>query len=183
MLTDYCREKGYRIVDCYVDDGETGTNFERPEFQRMLRDIEAGKINTVICKDLSRFGRNYYETGMYLDKYFVERKIRLAILMRMPLSEIRFPFSYCDIAETPTPISNARSSRDCPYALRRLLIFLPTLLYLPVFSSTLSPPSYNDHLLYTRNAAMAIFRKNDAATEMLCIFICDIYWTVKLLFW
>ena len=76
MLTDYCREKGYRIVDCYVDDGETGTNFERPEFQRMLRDIEAGKINTVICKDLSRFGRNYYEAGMYLDKYFVERKIR-----------------------------------------------------------------------------------------------------------
>ena len=76
MLTDYCREKGFCIVDCYVDDGETGTNFERPEFQRMLRDIEAGKINTVICKDLSRFGRNYYEAGMYLDKYFVERKIR-----------------------------------------------------------------------------------------------------------
>ena len=76
MLTDYCREKGFRIVDCYVDDGETGTNFERPEFQRMLRDIEAGKINTVICKDLSRFGRNYYEAGMYRDKYFVERKIR-----------------------------------------------------------------------------------------------------------
>lgn len=76
MLTDYCREKGFRIVDYYVDDGETGTNFERPEFQRMLRDIEAGKINTVICKDLSRFGRNYYEAGMYLDKYFVERKVR-----------------------------------------------------------------------------------------------------------
>ena len=76
MLTDYCRERGYRIVDYYVDDGETGTNFERPEFQRMLRDIEAGKINTVICKDLSRFGRNYYEAGMYLDKYFVERNIR-----------------------------------------------------------------------------------------------------------
>ena len=76
MLTDYCREKGYRIVDYYVDDGETGTSFDRPEFQRMLRDIEAGKINTVICKDLSRFGRNYYEAGMYLDKYFVERNIR-----------------------------------------------------------------------------------------------------------
>ncbi len=76
MLTDYCRERGFHVVDYYVDDGETGTNFERPEFQRMLRDIEAGKINTVICKDLSRFGRNYYEAGMYLDKYFVERNIR-----------------------------------------------------------------------------------------------------------
>ena len=76
MLADYCREHGFHIVDYYVDDGETGTNFERPEFQRMLRDIDAGKINTVICKDLSRFGRNYYEAGMYLDKYFVERNIR-----------------------------------------------------------------------------------------------------------
>lgn len=76
MLADYCREHGFHIVDYYIDDGETGTNFERPEFQRMLRDIDAGKINTVICKDLSRFGRNYYEAGMYLDKYFVERNIR-----------------------------------------------------------------------------------------------------------
>ncbi len=59
MLTDYCQKRGFHIVDYYVDDCETGTNFERPEFQRMLRDIEAGKINTVICKDLSRFGRNY----------------------------------------------------------------------------------------------------------------------------
>ena len=81
MLTDHCRERGYRIVDCYVDDGQTGTNFERPEFQRMLRDIEAGKINTVICKDLSRFGRNYYEAGMYLDKYFVERNIRFIAML------------------------------------------------------------------------------------------------------
>lgn len=76
ILTDYCREMGFHIVDYYVDDGETGTNFERPEFQRMLQDIEDGKINTVICKDLSRFGRNYYEAGMYLDKYFVEKNIR-----------------------------------------------------------------------------------------------------------
>ena len=64
MLTDYCREKGYCIVDYYVDDGETGTSFDRPEFQRMLRDIEVGKVNTVICTDLSRFGRNAYEAGM-----------------------------------------------------------------------------------------------------------------------
>ena len=76
MLTDYCRERGYRIVDYYVDDGETGTNFERPEFQLMLRDMETGKINTVICKDMSRFGRNYYVAGMHPDKYFVKRKVR-----------------------------------------------------------------------------------------------------------
>ena len=76
ILTDYCKQHGYHIVDYYIDDGETGTNFERPGFQRMLADIDAGKINTVICKDLSRFGRNYYEAGRYLDKDFVERGVR-----------------------------------------------------------------------------------------------------------
>ena len=76
ILTDYCEKHGFHIVDYYVDDGETGTNFERPEFQRMLSDIESGKINTVLCKDLSRFGRNYYEAGRYLDDYFVEKGIR-----------------------------------------------------------------------------------------------------------
>lgn len=76
ILTEYCRQHGYHIVDYYIDDGETGTNFERPGFQRMLADIDAGKINTVICKDLSRFGRNYYEAGRYLDKDFVERGVR-----------------------------------------------------------------------------------------------------------
>ncbi len=76
MLTDYCERHGYHIVDYYIDDGQTGTNFERPGFQRMIEDIEGGRINTVICKDLSRFGRNYYEAGMYLDKYFVQKDIR-----------------------------------------------------------------------------------------------------------
>lgn len=76
MLTDYCNQRGYHIVDYYIDDGRTGTNFERPGFQHMIEDIESGRINTVICKDLSRFGRNYYEAGMYLDKYFVQKDIR-----------------------------------------------------------------------------------------------------------
>lgn len=76
MLTDYCDRHGYHIVDYYIDDGRTGTNFERPGFQHMIEDIESGRINTVICKDLSRFGRNYYEAGMYLDKYFVQKDIR-----------------------------------------------------------------------------------------------------------
>ena len=76
MLADYCDRHGYHIVDYYIDDGRTGTNFERPGFQRMIQDIEGGRINTVICKDLSRFGRNYYEAGMYLDKYFVQKDVR-----------------------------------------------------------------------------------------------------------
>ena len=76
MLADYCRQNGFNVVDYYVDDGFSGTNFNRPDFQRMISDIDAGTINTVITKDLSRFGRDYVQTGMYLEKYFVDKDIR-----------------------------------------------------------------------------------------------------------
>ena len=76
MLTQYCREQGLRIYDEYVDDGYSGTNFERPGFQRMLDDIEDGKINCVVTKDLSRLGRNYIMTGQYTDIYFPSHNVR-----------------------------------------------------------------------------------------------------------
>lgn len=63
-------------MDYFIDDGVSGTSFDRPDFRRMLDAIESGTINTVICKDLSRFGRNYYESGMYLDNYFIRKNIR-----------------------------------------------------------------------------------------------------------
>ena len=54
----------------YADDGFTGTNFDRPDFCRMIRDIEEGRINCVLVKDLSRFGRDYIEAGRYLERWF-----------------------------------------------------------------------------------------------------------------
>lgn len=60
----------------YIDDGFTGTNFNRPSFQKMISDIEAGNINCVIVKDLSRFGRDYIDTGNYLERYFPDYEIR-----------------------------------------------------------------------------------------------------------
>ena len=59
-----------KIVDYYSDDGYTGTNFNRPEFKRMLSDVMMGKINTLIVKDLSRLGRNHREVGRYLEEVF-----------------------------------------------------------------------------------------------------------------
>lgn len=76
FLLSYIEEKGYHYIDEYVDDGYTGTNFERPSFKRLLRDIETDKINMVIVKDLSRLGRNNSKVSYYLDEYFPFYKVR-----------------------------------------------------------------------------------------------------------
>ena len=64
------------VYDTYIDNGATGTNFHRPGFQQMLSDIEAGHVNCVIVKDLSRLGRNTIDTGYYIDQYFRIRSVR-----------------------------------------------------------------------------------------------------------
>ncbi|MCI9178292.1 MAG: recombinase family protein [Clostridia bacterium] len=73
--------ENFFIVKEYVDDGWTGTNFNRPSFKEMIKDIEKGIIDTVITKDLSRLGRDYIDTGYYLQRYFPEHSVRyIAIL-------------------------------------------------------------------------------------------------------
>lgn len=78
FLTEYVKSlgKNYILVDTYIDDGFTGTNFNRPAFQKMLKDIELGKINMVITKDLSRLGRDYIGTGEFVEKWFPAHNIR-----------------------------------------------------------------------------------------------------------
>ena len=76
FLKKVVQNKGWILVDTYKDDGYTGTNFNRPDFQRMIEDIEKKKINLVITKDLSRLGRDYIETGSYIEKYFPSKNIR-----------------------------------------------------------------------------------------------------------
>lgn len=76
MLRQYAAEHGLTVADEYIDDGWSGTNFERPSFQRMIDDIEDGKINCVVTKDLSRLGRNYILTGQYTDIYFPSKGVR-----------------------------------------------------------------------------------------------------------
>ena len=76
MLTDYARSNGLSIVDEYVDDGFSGTTFNRPGFQRMICDAEKGRIDCIVVKDRSRLGRNYIEVGQYTDYYFPEHGIR-----------------------------------------------------------------------------------------------------------
>lgn len=81
ILKAYAKENKYKIYDEYIDDGYTGTNFNRPNFRRMIKDIENKKVNMVITKSLSRLGRDYIETGRYIETYFPENEIRyIAIL-------------------------------------------------------------------------------------------------------
>ena len=80
ILSDYCKANGFQIFDFYCDDGFTGTNFDRPEFKRMMSDAESGKINTIVVKDLSRLGRNYIETGRLIEETFPEKGVRFIAL-------------------------------------------------------------------------------------------------------
>ena len=77
LVRDYLKSHAdISVVSTYKDDGYSGVNFERPQFQRMLSDIREGKVNCVIVKDLSRFGRNYIESGRYIEKIFPMLGIR-----------------------------------------------------------------------------------------------------------
>lgn len=77
LITDYLKDKDdFVLYDTYIDDGFTGTNFNRPSFKRMLAEIDAGNVNCVIVKDLSRFGRDYIDTGKYLERYFPDNEVR-----------------------------------------------------------------------------------------------------------
>jgi DNA invertase Pin-like site-specific DNA recombinase/PHD/YefM family antitoxin component YafN of YafNO toxin-antitoxin module len=76
FLLDYADRNGLDVIEIYADDGVSGTTFERPDFKRMIDDVEGGRINTIITKDLSRFGRDYIMTGYYLEKYFPLKNVR-----------------------------------------------------------------------------------------------------------
>ena len=81
LIRSFIREQeDMELFDCYADDNYSGSNFERPEFKRMISDIEAGRVNCVIVKDLSRFGRDYIETGRYLDQVFPALGVRFIAL-------------------------------------------------------------------------------------------------------
>lgn len=76
MLETYCEQNGYTNIAHYTDDGYSGGSFDRPDWKRLIEDIEAGKVGMVITKDMSRIGRNYLEVGYYTEIYFGQKNIR-----------------------------------------------------------------------------------------------------------
>ena len=76
ILENYAKQNGFSNLKWYTDDGYSGANFQRPGFQSMLADIEAGLVGTVIVKDMSRLGRNYLQVGMYTEMIFPQKNVR-----------------------------------------------------------------------------------------------------------
>lgn len=81
LLREFVQQHRLSVYDTYIDDGWSGTSFDRPAFQRMIADIEAKKVNMVITKDLSRLGRDYILTGHYMERYFPEHLVRYISLL------------------------------------------------------------------------------------------------------
>ena len=76
MLEDYAKQNGYTNIEHFTDDGYSGGSFNRPAFNSLLTEIEAGRVGTVIVKDMFRFGRNYLQVGFYTEMMFPKKNVR-----------------------------------------------------------------------------------------------------------
>lgn len=109
------------VVSEYADDGYTGINFERPEFQKLLEDIRLGKINCVIVKDLSRFGRNYLESGQYLDVFFPIMNVRFISVVDN-IDSYLYPSSINNISVSFKNVINEEYCRDISNKIRSTFV-------------------------------------------------------------
>ncbi len=81
LIHEYLKNHGLKLTEEYIDDGFTGTTFQRPAFLKLINDIESGEINMVVTKDLSRLGRNYVKSGYYIEEYFPNKKVRYVSIL------------------------------------------------------------------------------------------------------
>ena len=117
LLKQYADEHRLRNVKFYVDDGYSGSNFDRPDFQRMIRDIDEGKVSTVIVKDMSRFGRDHILVGYYTKYYFAEADVRFIAVYDQVDSETN-----PDDEITPFKnILNEMYAKDCSKKIRAVV--------------------------------------------------------------
>ena len=120
ILEEYAKMHGFKIYDVYVDDGYSGLNFNRPGFQRMIQDIQGGKINLVITKDLSRLGRNYIEVGNYIEQIFPLFNIRF-IAINDSVDSFKNPTSTNTILVPFKNLINDEYCRDTSIKIRSAL--------------------------------------------------------------
>lgn len=122
IMEDYLVENpDIQLISEYADDGYTGTNFDRPEFLRMIEDIRLGRINCVIVKDLSRFGRNYLEAGQYLDVFFPVMDIRFIAVVDN-IDSFLYPSSMNNISVSFKNVMNEEYCRDISNKIRSTFV-------------------------------------------------------------
>lgn len=114
------KEKDLKIYDYYIDDGFTGTDFNRPDFQRLLNDIKNGKINAIVVKDLSRLGRNYIEVGNYIEQVFPLYNIRF-IAINDNIDSYKDPKSINNVIVPFKNLMNDEYARDISNKVRSVL--------------------------------------------------------------
>ncbi len=115
------KEKDLKVKDYYIDDGFTGTDFERPDFKRLLVDIKNGQINTIIVKDLSRLGRNYIEVGNYLEEIFPLYNIRF-IAINDNVDSYKDPKSINNVIVPFKNLMNDEYARDISNKVKSVLL-------------------------------------------------------------
>ena len=99
-LEDYAVQHGFDNIQHFSDDGYSGTNFNRPAFNSLLTEIEAGRVGTVIVKDMSRFGRNYLQVGFYTEMMFPKKNVRFIAVnteLTVPIRQIMILHHFCNI--------------------------------------------------------------------------------------
>lgn len=106
LLKEYARKRSFKHLQFFVDDGYSGTSFDRPSFREMEQLIESGKVGTVIVKDMSRLGRNYLQVGMYTDIVFPENDVRFIAVNDNVDSAVQTEFDM-------TPIRNFCKNISC----------------------------------------------------------------------
>ena len=120
------KEKNIEIYDYYIDDGYSGTDFNRPDFGRLLKDMKNEKINTIIVKDLSRLGRNYIEVGHYIEEFFPLYNIRF-IAINDNVDSFKDPKSTTNIIVPFKNLMNDEYARDISNKVRSVFSNLPML--------------------------------------------------------
>lgn len=111
-------EEPMQLVDCYVDDGFTGTDSDRDAFQRMLSDIDEGKVNCVIVKDMSRLSRNDWECKRYLQYLFVVKNVRFISLELPSLDTLKRPDDVYDLGVSIQSMYNENHCRETSIKVR-----------------------------------------------------------------
>ena len=112
IIDNYLKEhKEYKLVDYYIDDGYSGTTFDRPQYKRMLKDIVEGKVNTIIVKDLSRFGRNHIESDNYIENILPGYNVRFISIID-EIDSFKNPKSVSSIEIPLKNLMNDEYARD-----------------------------------------------------------------------